>query len=84
MSVENFQEHKRKKKKDKILPQSNTNWRNFVYNPREFRRRTNRLKQQSPSDKPAEKQLRSYSVVLVVVIVLSLAFLVLRKSGFMH
>jgi hypothetical protein len=79
MSVENFNEHKRKKRRRSS--EVNADWLKTVYNPKIFRRQTKGKIRQNTNQQPAENKVMAYIAVLVVVMVFILIYGVMRKNG---
>lgn len=79
MSVEDFNEHKRRRRtKDTGLA---TSWLKAVYNPKIFRRKIKGNAKQTGIPQSAEYKVMAYLGVLVVLIVFILVYAVLRKNG---
>ena len=79
MSVEDFNEHKRKRKKASSKPK--TNWLKTIYNPRIFRRGNKRHMSQPEQGTHVEYKVTAYIFVLIVVLAFILIFAFLKKSG---
>lgn len=80
MSVEDFNEHKKKKRSSA----TKASWLNAVYNPKLFRRLAKGGRNQNDSQQPAEYRLMAYIAVLIVIMVFILVYAVMRKNGLVN